>query len=100
MLSREGHYAAAEPLLREAVDIRREKLGPDHPAVAVGLDQLATLLRERGDLAEAEPLLVASLTDLRGRPGAGLAAAHLVRLYEAWGRPEAARAYRGLAAAL
>jgi tetratricopeptide (TPR) repeat protein len=31
-------------------------LGPDHPIVALNLDNLANLLRDRGDLASAEPL--------------------------------------------
>jgi len=68
--------------------------------VAEARGALGACLTAQRRYAEAEPLLVASLEGLRGRSGAGRAAARLVRLYEAWGRTEQAEAYRRLAAPL
>ena len=44
-------------LMRRALSIDEHSLGPDHPRVAVGLNNLATLLQETNRLAEAEPLM-------------------------------------------
>jgi CHAT domain-containing protein/Tfp pilus assembly protein PilF len=56
-----GELARAEPLLREAVAMRR-KLHPEgHASVANSLNNLAGVLRDQGELAAAEPLLRESL---------------------------------------
>ena len=44
-----GLYDLAEPLLREALDVRRRVFGADHPAVAQSLNNLGVVLRQRGD---------------------------------------------------
>ncbi len=49
-------YATAEPLAREALAIRRHTL-PQHPHIAMSLNNLALLLKAQGKLTEAEPLL-------------------------------------------
>ncbi len=46
----------AESLLRRALDIDERNLGPDHPAGARDLVNLASVLRDAGRPAEAEPL--------------------------------------------
>jgi serine/threonine-protein kinase len=46
----------AEPLLQEALEIRRETLGPSDPRVAEVLSSLAALYGPRGDLSRAESL--------------------------------------------
>ncbi len=46
----------AEPLLRQAVDLRRSLFGTEHPAVAGSLGALATWYRLTGDLSEAQRL--------------------------------------------
>ena len=51
-----GLHDLAEPLLREALSIRRRVLGDDHPAVAQSLNNLGVVLRQRGDYDGAEPL--------------------------------------------
>jgi serine/threonine-protein kinase len=51
-----GLYDLAEPLLREALSVRRRVLGDDHPAVAQSLNNLGVVLRQRGDYDGAEPL--------------------------------------------
>ena len=55
-LSQAGDYAAAEPLYRRALAIDEKALGPDHPLVAMRLENLAALLDAKGDYAGAEPL--------------------------------------------
>jgi serine/threonine-protein kinase len=51
-----GLYDLAEPLLREALSVRRRVLGNEHPAVAQSLNNLGVVLRQRGDYDGAEPL--------------------------------------------
>ena len=46
----------AEPLYRRALAIDEKSFGPDHPNVAIGLNNLALLFRDTNRLAEAEPL--------------------------------------------
>jgi tetratricopeptide (TPR) repeat protein len=52
-----ARYAEAEPLLRQAVKLREEKLGADDPAVAAVLNNLAQLLQATNRLKAAEPLM-------------------------------------------
>ena len=51
-----GRYSDAEPLLEEALLIRRRVLGADHPDTAESLNNLAELYRVQGRYAEAAPL--------------------------------------------
>ncbi len=51
-----GEYAAAEPQLQKALDIRKALFGPNHASVAECLRHLAKLLQARSDLDGAEPL--------------------------------------------
>lgn len=60
-LSECGRYTEAEPLLQQALRIREQLLGSEHPDVALSLCWLATLSRERGNYIEAEPLFQQAL---------------------------------------
>jgi tetratricopeptide (TPR) repeat protein len=51
-----GQYDAAEPLLTDALGLRRAALGDDHPDVAESLHHLAWLKHERGQFPAAEGL--------------------------------------------
>ena len=42
-----GDYAQAEPLYRQAMEIRRKRLGEDHPDYATSLNNLAALYEAR-----------------------------------------------------
>jgi hypothetical protein len=57
LLLMQGDAGEAEPLLREALEVRRETLGEGHPDVATNLSSLGGLLWARGDIDEAEPML-------------------------------------------
>ena len=50
-----GLYDEAEPLLVEALELRRQNLADDHPDLATSLHNLAALWRDRGRWDEAEP---------------------------------------------
>lgn len=52
-----GLYDQAESHLRTSLTARERLLGEANPEVASGLNDLAALLRARGDLKQAEPLL-------------------------------------------
>jgi tetratricopeptide (TPR) repeat protein len=49
-------YSVARPLFERALAISEKSYGPDHPEVAMGLNNLANLLRDTNRLSEAEPL--------------------------------------------
>jgi hypothetical protein len=62
-----GENAEAERLLRQAVAIRRDRLGADHPQTAWTEVQLADLLLDRGGQDEAVVLAGAGLAALERR---------------------------------
>ena len=52
-----GRYDESESLIRRALAIREQALGPDHPDTATSLNNLAVLLRFRGRYEESESLI-------------------------------------------
>lgn len=60
----QANYAKAEPLLRRALAIRERVLGPEHREVALSLQNLATLQRDRGEADESKTLFVRALNIL------------------------------------
>ena len=46
----------AEPLFRQALEIRKKVLGENHPDYASSLNNLADLYHDQGDYPRAEPL--------------------------------------------
>jgi tetratricopeptide (TPR) repeat protein len=64
-----AQYSASEPLLREALEIRRAKPGEGHPDYAASLKNLAELCRVTGRYAEAEPLFQKALEIRRATLG-------------------------------
>ena len=51
-----GQYAEAEPLIERALAISEKRLEPDHPDIAIRLNNLAQLYQAQGRYPEAEPL--------------------------------------------
>ena len=66
-----GDYAAAEPLYRQAMEIRRAALGEGHPDYAASLNNLALLYQAMGDYAAAEPLFRQAMEIYRAVLGEG-----------------------------
>jgi serine/threonine protein kinase/predicted Zn-dependent protease len=98
-----GRAAEAEPLLREALAIRRQLLFAGHPRVANAESMLGGCLTALQRYAEAEPLLLAGYETLHRADQLKLWAlprwrrkAHerLVKLYEAWDKPDKAQEWR------
>src|SRR3546814_2535926 len=56
MLTKQKRYDEAEPLLHQALAMRRATLEPGHLHIAVNINNLANLYREQGDYVRAEPL--------------------------------------------
>ena len=60
-LVREGEHAAAEPLYREGLELRLEKLGAMHVDTAASQQNLGLLLMDLGRFDEAEECMQESL---------------------------------------
>ena len=91
-------WAEAEPVLRECLAIR-EKALPDDWLRFNAMSMLGGSLLGQGKYFEAEPLILAGYEGLKareenipapGKPRLAAAAERVVRLYEAWGKPEKA----------
>jgi tetratricopeptide (TPR) repeat protein len=91
LYSSQGRYDQAEPLLVQALELRKRLLQEDHPNVATSLNNLALLYKSQGRYAEAEPLLVQAL-ELRKRllgedhPDVATSLNNLAALYDSQGR--------------
>jgi tetratricopeptide (TPR) repeat protein len=94
-----GRPIEAEPLFREAVEIRESALPANHPDVTEARGLLGDCLTKTRQYDEAERLLVACAQALRNTPGhsqTALAEAdrRLIRLYEASGQTTKAESWR------
>lgn len=95
--------AGAEPFLRKALEISLEELTEDNPRTATARMQYGACLRDMRRFEEAEAQLLAAFDWLSEHNGVDSpytqpTVAHLVALYEAWDRPDAARTFRDLLA--
>jgi tetratricopeptide (TPR) repeat protein len=94
-----GKMPDAEKRLREAVQIRATNMPATHFMRAMTEGALGELLSRQNNFAEAEPLLVGSYKSLQHSqdsqsPRLRQARERLVRLYQAWGKPEQAERFR------
>jgi hypothetical protein len=101
-LLRRGQWAEAEAVLRECLAIR-ERVQPDQWTTFNTRSLLGGSLLGRKAYAEAEPLIVSGYEGLKarearipppGRPRFTEASERVVKLYEAWGKPEKAAEWR------
>ncbi|GHO88057.1 tetratricopeptide repeat protein [Dictyobacter formicarum] len=84
-LREQAHYNSAERLIRQALDICKQLLGPNHPDVACGLNTLGWLYftQQEGKAKQAESLYRRAIAIYELTPGSN--------------RPEVARCYNDLA---
>lgn len=68
ILSDRGEYPEAERLMREAVDSRLARLGPDNPDTATRIGRLSLTVLRSGRFEEAEQYAAQAVTILRGSP--------------------------------
>ncbi|MFQ5413764.1 MAG: tetratricopeptide repeat protein [Phycisphaerae bacterium] len=104
VLIKKGDAAGAVPMLRECLTIRRDVLEAGDWKIASTESALGEALVMLGRFDEAEPLLIESypiIREARGdRPPTPDALKRIVRLYDAWGKPDKAAEYRALLEAL
>ncbi len=95
-------WPEAELILRECLD-SPQKFEPDALTTFHTRSLLGGAFVGQGRLAEAEPLVVSGYEGMKAlettippqnRPHLGEAAARIIRLYETWGRPELAKAWK------
>jgi hypothetical protein len=96
---RQGQAAAAEPLLRESVDTFCALSYVEPWRVARAQSAWGECLTALGRFAEAEPLLVESYETMLTEMGTAFcetppALKRIVALYDAWGDPQKAAAWR------
>ena len=91
--------AGAEPVLRKALEIRKRAFPPGHWRIGEAEGLLGECLTAQKRYKEAEALLLDARRTLKHGPGwegeqAEATQLRLHALYEAWGRPDEAAAYR------
>jgi hypothetical protein len=101
-LLKQAKWSEAEPVLRESLAIR-SKTAPDDSSRFHAMSLLGGVLLGKGNHAEAEPLVVQGYEGMKAREAKirvqdksrlAEAAERVVRLYEAWGKPEEADAWK------
>jgi eukaryotic-like serine/threonine-protein kinase len=65
----EGQTSKAEPLMREALNVRQKTLGPKNPLIAISLDEWGRVLQAKADYPGAETSFRQSLDMLYGTAG-------------------------------
>jgi tetratricopeptide (TPR) repeat protein len=93
----QGRWPEAVTLTRRSLALALETNGPDHADTAASYHRLGRLLRDEKQYAEAEPHLLRASAIREKVLGADARPTHesieaLIRLYEAWGKPDAAKA--------
>jgi CHAT domain-containing protein len=68
----QGRYADAEPLYKRSLAIREKALGPDHPDVALTLNNLAGVYGDQKRYADALPLIQRTISHITGSTGNAL----------------------------
>jgi serine/threonine-protein kinase len=94
-----GDLQRGEEYLRNALAVRAKALKPGHTATAASQGLVGECLTAQKRFEEAEPLLLESHTAIEKAlsardPRTQSARERLVKLYEAWGKPEAAARFR------
>ena len=98
-LMKEGRFNEAEEVLRGCLSMRRKTLPKGHWLIAEGMSRLGGALAGEGEFVLAEPLLLDAYTALKGNRQVSMDYIHhaiqrIIRLYESWGKPDKASAWR------
>ncbi len=97
-LYQQGRYEEAAKVGKEALKVAEDTFGPDHPDVAISLNNLAELYRLQGKYAEAEPLFKRALT-IREKvlgpdhPEVATTLENMAKLYKKTGRIDEAKRF-------
>ncbi|MFM6511617.1 MAG: tetratricopeptide repeat protein [Microcystis panniformis] len=90
-LYQQGKYNEAIPLAEQALTIRKQQLGDNHPLTAQSLNNLALLYYSQGRYSEAEPLYKEALAISKqqlgdNHPDTAISLNNLAELYRVQGR--------------
>jgi tetratricopeptide (TPR) repeat protein len=101
-LARRAEFAAARATHERALRLAEATYGPDHPAVAIQVNNLGTVLREQGDLTEARAhferaLRIDEATDGSNHPGVATSVNNLGDVLRELGDLAGAKAHYGRA---
>ena len=101
LLNAQKRYTESEPILRESLETGGTVLGADHWRVAEARSLLGESLAGQEQFNEAEPLLLEGYTGLESSLPGGWrsqklppAIERLIKLYDAWGKPDQAAEWR------
>jgi serine/threonine-protein kinase len=100
LLHRKGALDAAQAQYEKTLSVLRQERGVNNLNTLVAMEGLGTVLLDQGRYTEAQALLRRAYEALKGKEGLKASPLrrsvlnHLVRLYEAWGKPEQAERYR------
>lgn len=94
-LDQQNDFERAVKAAKQAIEVAETKVGPDHPYVAISLNNLAMLYSKEGEYEEAEPLYNRSLAIWEkalgpDHPYVANCLSKLSRLYHAMGKAEKA----------
>ncbi len=95
-LYRTGKYDRSVVVAKKALEVAEQNVGPDHPAVATSLNNLAFLYNTQGHYAQAEPLYKRALAIYEkalgpDHPDVALSLNNLASLYRAMNRDDEAK---------
>jgi Tfp pilus assembly protein PilF len=104
-LYKQGRHDRAIVVARKAIQVAEQTVGPNHPSVATGLNNLAFLYDTQGQYAQAEPLFKRSLaiwekTVGPDHPDVATSLENIAGLYRKTGRENAAEKVEERAAAI
>ncbi len=93
------HYQEAEKLLTEALQGRQRKLGPDHPHTLASRHELGMLCLAQSQYEQAESNLLKAFSGRKIKlgpehPYTVETLNQLIKLYEAWDKPDEAKTWR------
>lgn len=94
-LDQQNDFERAVKAAKQAIEVAETKVGPDHPYVAISLNNLAMLYSKEGEYVKAEPLYNRSLAIWEkalgpDHPYVANCLSKLSRLYHAMGKAEKA----------
>jgi CHAT domain-containing protein/tetratricopeptide (TPR) repeat protein len=77
-----GNYEAAEPLYQEALALKRDLYGPEHPTYLLTLNNLGKLYLQMQDVERGRPLILEAYRILTGLPRAEESAPDVCRVVQ------------------
>jgi len=104
-LRKQGRYDRAVVVAKKALEVAEQTVGPDHPAVAKSLNNLALLYDTQGQYAQAAPLYKRALAIVEkalgpDHPDVAKSLSSMAALFRKTGREKEAEALEKRAAAI